>query len=219
MNADTALGAPLQGNRIWHFRQSRYAGYGDGEPPRRQGCWSTPARRAAPDRLSIPWRLGDLAVQLIPSPIGFGRARAATLSYAIAVRSAGMSLDLARGRMLIPLGNPARDSCRRARWKNQRVRRQVSQAPLALDLVPGGVDPRHLVAGPGNKILRHAARGEAVRVVLPHQLLPGVVQVLAAGGTRHAQHRIGIRRVAGGVVLGGARCGAARPVPGWLVEP
>src|SRR6185437_4096527 len=89
-----------------------------------------------------------------------------------------------------------------------------SQAPLALDAVPGGVDPRDLLAGAFDELLRHAARGQAVGVVLAHQLLPRGAQLLVGGGTGDAEHAIGVGLVGGGL----ARQGAACPVPRDLVE-
>src|SRR6185437_14273557 len=81
-----------------------------------------------------------------------------------------------------------------------------SQAALALDAVPGGVDPRDLLAGACDEFLRHAARGQAVGVVLAHQLLPCGAQLLVGRGTGDAEHAVGVGLVGGGL----ARQGAAR---------
>ena len=54
-----------------------------------------------------------------------------------------------------------------------------SEAALPLDLVPGGVDPRHFLAGAGDELGRHPARGQAVRMVLADQLQPGPAQLVA----------------------------------------
>ena len=93
--------------------------------------------------------------------------------------------------------------------------RDGSQPALPLDPVPGRVDPRHLVTGAGDEILRHAARRQRIGMVLPHQPFPGGAQFLAAGRAGNAEFQIGI------VVVNlrrRTRRRAKGPIPGHLIQ-
>src|SRR5690242_21389718 len=90
-----------------------------------------------------------------------------------------------------------------------------SQAALALDLVPGRVDPCHFVIGTGNELSRHSAGGQTVRMVLAHQPLPGGANDLGACRAWDAKYRVCIRLFGRRRPTGTA---TARTIPGILIQ-
>ena len=82
---------------------------------------------------------------------------------------------------------------------------------ILLLIIIGGIDPRHPVGGGRDEFLRHAFRGQAIRVVFPHQGHPAGADGLAGRFPLHAQHLVRIFLHAGGKA---ALSGPARGIRG-----